>query len=54
MQDEEDRVFLRAAVVSVFQQPRAADEHASAFYLACDVRGQSEVSSRLKAVPESV
>lgn len=40
MQDEEDRGFLRAAVVGVFQRPIAADEHAAEFYRMCDVRGE--------------
>ncbi len=41
MQDEEDRVFLRAAVVGVFQRPREAGQHAVDFYLACEVRGDA-------------
>lgn len=41
MQDEADRVFLRAAVVKVFQQPQAADEHAVEFYQMCQVRGEA-------------
>ena len=44
MQDEEDRVFLRSAVVSVFQQPREARQHALEFYRACAVRGDEQIS----------
>ena len=41
MQDEEDRGFLRAAVVGVFQRPQGAGQHAEDFYLACDVRSDA-------------
>lgn len=38
IQDEEDRVFLRAAVVNVFQNPDAAGKHAAEFYHGCKAR----------------
>lgn len=38
IQDEGDRVFLRAAVVDVFQKPEAASKHAAEFYQACNTR----------------
>lgn len=45
MQDEEDRIFLRAALLKVFQQPEAAGEHAAEFYHACNVRRNDQAAS---------
>lgn len=41
MQDEEDRMFLRAAVVNVFRKPGVAEEQAAEFYHKCVVRSES-------------
>lgn len=44
MQDEEDRVFLRAAVVGVFQRPKQPALHKEEFYTACKIRSAVSLS----------
>ena len=44
MQDEEDRVFLRTAVVGVFKRPKQPALHKEEFYKACKIRSAASSS----------